>query len=212
MGRHRAFGRRFLALSALAVVVLSACSGLSFRDPSTPEPTATPLPGTVLEPPRDLPDFTLTSHTGDPIRLSDLRGKAAVIFFGYTFCPDVCPVTVADFKRVKAELGEDASQVEFVFISVDPDRDTPERLATYLANFDPAFIGMTGGEATLRNIAQDYGVFFQRHTYDESGENYLVDHTASTFVVGPEGRLRIIYPYDTEPWIIADGVRKLLDA
>jgi len=196
---QRAFGPRFLALAVLAAVVLSACGGLSFGSDSTPEPTVTPLPGTVLEPPRDLLDFTLTSHTGDPIRLSDL----------HTACPDVCPVTVADFKRIKAELGEDAAQVEFIFISVDPDRDTPERLATYLGNFDPEFIGMTGDEATLRDIAQDYGVFFQRHSYDESG-NYLVNHTASTFVVGPDGRLHIIYPYDTEPWIIADGVRKLL--
>ena len=204
---QRAFGPRFLALAVLAAVVLSACGGLSFGSDSTPEPTVTPLPGTVLEPPRDLLDFTLTSHTGDPIRLSDLRGKAAVIFFGYTACPDVCPVTVADFKRIKAELGEDAPRSSLSSSpSIRPTRrafgDLPRQLRPGVHRHDRR-------QATLRDIAQDYGVFFQRHSYDESG-NYLVNHTASTFVVGPDGRLHIIYPYDTEPWIIADGVRKLL--
>lgn len=198
-----------LVLAAL-VIVLAGCDSPSLGRDRTPIPTRTPPPGTVLDPPRDLTDFTLTAHTGEPINLSDLSGQAVVMFFGYTSCPDVCPVTVADFKRVKLELGEDAPEVAFVFVSVDPDRDTPERLAAYLRNFDPEFIGMTGDEAALRTIAQEFGVFFQRHTYDESGENYLVDHTASTFVVGPEGKLRIVYPYDTEPRYIAAGVRQLL--
>lgn len=193
-------------ITLVLVIALAGCGG----DGAAPGPTSTPLPGTVLDPPKDLNDFTLTSQAGEPMSLSDLRGKAAVMFFGYTSCPDVCPVTLADFKRVKADLGDDAAQVAFVFVSVDPDRDTPERLATYLGNFDSSFIGMTGDEVTLRGIAQEFGVFFQRHTYDESGENYLVDHTASTFVVGPEGRLRIVYPYDTDPAIVADGVRTLL--
>ncbi len=201
---------RIVALALVSVIVLAGCGALSSGDDPMPGPSATPLPGTVLDPPKDLEDFTLTDQAGQPLSLSDLRGKAVVMFFGYTSCPDVCPVTISDFKRVKSDLGDDAAQVAFVFVSVDPDRDTPDRLATYLGNFDPAFIGITGDELTLRGIAQQFGVFFQRHTYDDSGENYLVDHTASTFVVGPEGRLRIIYPYDTDPAIIADGIRKLL--
>ncbi|HML24809.1 MAG TPA: SCO family protein [Aggregatilinea sp.] len=210
MKRSRLFPARIVALALLGAIVLAGCGALSSGDDPTPGPSPTPLPGTVLDPPKDLEDFTLTDQAGDPLSLSDLRGEAVVMFFGYTHCPDICPTTIADFKRVKADLGDDASKVAFVFVSVDPDRDTPGHLATYLGNFDPDFIGITGDELTLRGIAQQFGVFFQRSNYDESGDNYLVDHTASTFVVGPEGRLRIVYPYDTDPSIIADGIRKLL--
>jgi len=196
-------------IAALLVVALAACGSDGGSD--APGPTATPRPGTVLDPPKEIGDFTLTSHTGDPLSLSDLRGKAVLLFFGYTHCPDVCPMTLAEFKQVKRELGEAADRVAFVFASVDGERDTPERLAAYVGAFDPDFIGLTGDEATLREIGRDYGLFFQRSTYDNTQADYLVDHTASSFVVGPEGRLRIVYPYQTDPAIIAEGIAALLD-
>jgi protein SCO1/2 len=198
---------RFFSLIIL-VILLAGCGSSEGNSPSGP--TATPLPGTILDPPRELADFTLTSHTGEPFRLSDLSGKAAVLFFGYTFCPDVCPITLSDFKLVKRELGEDAANVAFVFISVDGERDTPERLAMYVGAFDPDFIGLTGDEPTLRTIARDYGVFFQREVYENTEADYLVSHTASSFVVDPDGRLRIVYPYDTDPVIIAQGIQNML--
>lgn len=196
-----------VALLAGAVIGLAGCSS---GDETPAGPTATPLPGTIFDPPREVGDFTLTSHTGQPLSLSDLEGKAVMLFFGYTHCPDVCPTTLAEFKRVKNLLGDTASEVAFVFVSVDGERDTPERLAAYVGAFDPDFIGLTGDDAAIRAIGQDYGLFYQRSTYDESAAGYLVDHTASTFVLGPEGRLRIVYPYQTDPAIVADGIRRVL--
>lgn len=196
----------------IAILLAGALAGCSSGGGSSdPGPTATPRPGTVLDPPKEIGDFTLTSHTGDPLSLSDLRGKAVLLFFGYTHCPDVCPMTLSEFKQVKRELGDAADRAAFVFVSVDGARDTPERLAAYVGAFDPDFIGLTGDEAALRQIGRDYGLFFQRSAYDNTQADYLVDHTASSFVVGPEGRLRIIYPYGTDPAIIAEGIAALLD-
>lgn len=193
---------------ALAVVIVAALAGCG-SEPGESGPTATPLPGTVLDPPKDVADFTLTDQRGESFTLSELRGKAVLLFFGYTNCPDVCPTTLSEFKRVKQELGDDADRVAFVFVSVDGARDTPERLAAYVGAFDPSFIGLTGDDVSIRSIAQDYGVFFQRQTYANDA-NYLVDHTASTFVVGPEGRLRVVIRYGTDPTIVALRVRAVL--
>ncbi len=131
------------------------------------------------------------------------------MYFGYTSCPDVCPTTLGSYKQTKAILGDDAEKVRFVFISVDPERDTTERLASYITSFDPDFIAATGDDATLRTIARDYGVFYQRVDYDND-VNYLVDHTASSFIVGPDGDSRAITPYGTEPEIVATYIRDIL--
>ena len=194
-----------LVLVALLTILLAACDSITGGQGS---PTATPLPGTLYNPPLQVSNFTLTSDTGQPFSLSDLRGKAVALFFGYTHCTDVCPTTMADFKRVKAALGSDAAQVAFVFISVDGARDTPDVLAAYVHAFDPQFIGLTGDEATVSAVAKDYGVFFQR--VDTSSPDYEVEHTSTTFVVDPEGRLRIVFPYQTDPAIIAQRIQALL--
>ena len=198
--------RRWLGLlmvGALLSAALVACGG-----GGDGRPTATPLPGTLLDPPKEVGDFTLTDQDGQPFRLSDLRGKVALLFFGYTNCPDVCPTTLAELKRVKALLGDEAEQVAFVFVSVDGSRDTPERLSAYVRAFDPQFIGLTGDDAALRPISRDFGVFYQRVNY-ESDVNYLVDHTASTFVVDQQGRLRLVFPYGTDPAAIVTRLRAL---
>jgi protein SCO1 len=197
---------RFSALLALLILLtlgLAACGGDSDSDSATPEPT---LPGTVLEPPKVVGDFTLTGQDGAPFTLSDLRGKVVVLYFGYTSCPDVCPTTFGIYARTAALLGDEADSVRFVFISVDPARDTPERLAQYVTAFHPDFLAATGDDATLRTIARDFGVFFQRVDYDND-VNYLVDHTASSFIVGPEGNLRAVVPYGTPPDALARYLR-----
>lgn len=165
--------------------------------------------GTRIDPPRPLGDFTLTSHTGEPLSLSDLKGKPTLLYFGYTFCPDVCPMTLGDYVRVKAALGDRGADVNYVMVSVDAKRDTPARLARYLGGFDPAFIGLTGDELTLRRIGVDYGLFFEIHD-DGQTENYLVDHTASIFLVDPEMRLSTIYAFSTEPDVIAADLREMI--
>jgi protein SCO1/2 len=165
--------------------------------------------GTRIDPPRPLGDFTLTSHTGDPLSLSDLKGKPTLLYFGYTGCPDVCPMTLGDYVRVKSALGDQADSVNFVMVSVDAKRDTPARLARYLGGFDPAFIGMTGDELTLRRIGVDYGLYFEIHD-DGQTENYLVDHTASMFLIDPEMRLVTIYAFGTEPSVIAADLEAML--
>lgn len=191
-----------VALTLLSLA-LAACDG-----GGDARPTATPLPGTLLDPPKEVGDFTLTDQDGRLFRLSDLRGKVALLFFGYTHCPDICPTTLAEFKRVKASLGDEAERVAFVFVSVDGARDTSERLAAYVRAFDPQFIGLTGDDAALRPIARDFGVFYQRVNY-ESDANYLVDHTASTFVIDQDGRLRLVFPYGTDPAAIVTRLRAL---
>lgn len=183
-----------------------------------------PSAGAVVSPPHQVQDFTLTSHTGEPISLSDLRGRAVLMFFGYTHCPDVCPTTLADYTRVKRMLGSDADAVAFVFISVDGERDTPEVLTQYLGNFDTGFIGLTGDETTLRRMGAEYGLMYQQETIsvgheheegyehgdDLDAENYFVQHTSPSFLIDRDGYLRLVYFYGTQPEVIADGIRQVL--
>ncbi len=159
---------------------------------------------TVIDPPRELANFTLTSQTGDPISLSDLRGKLTLVYFGYTYCPDFCPITLGIYKQVSQALGEDADKVAFVMISVDGERDTPERLAQYMRNIDEDFIGMTGDEQTLQRVSGDYNLFFEK----QPGENYIVDHTASMFMIDQDSRLVTIFAYGTETEVILEHVRQ----
>lgn len=164
--------------------------------------------GTVVDPPRQLSDFTLTGIDGRPLSLSDLRGKVTLLSFGYTHCPDVCPVTMGDFERIKDGLGETANQVNFLLISVDGVRDTPEVMQRYLSAFDPEFLGMTGSADDLRRIGGDYGLYFRANAEQNGG--YTVDHTSGIFMIDREGFLRTIFVYGTEPDVIAGHVRELL--
>lgn len=164
--------------------------------------------GTMIDPPRKLADFTLTGSDGQPLSLSDLYGRVTLLYFGYTHCPDVCPMTMGDFKKIKAALGDDADRVNFLMISVDGERDTPEHLQRYISAFDPAFLGMTGSASDLRRIGADYGLYFNANKGE--GENYTVDHTASIFMIDPEGYLRTIFTFGTEPDVITGYLRDLL--
>ena len=192
------------------------------------EPTLQQSPGGVarVDPPHQVQDFTLTSDQGEPISLSDLHGRSVLMFFGYTHCPEECPTTLAGFKRVKQTLGDDANDVAFVFISVDGKRDTPEVMNAYLDNFDPDFIGMTGDEALLREVGAEYGLMFQQeattidqqheegddHEHDDEldQENYFVQHTSPSFLIDPDGYLRYVYFYGTDPDAIANSIQQTL--
>lgn len=165
--------------------------------------------GAVIEPPAQAADFSLTDQNGDLFRLSDQQGKIVLVFFGYTNCPDVCPITLSEYKKIKAMLGEKADRVRFVYITVDPERDTVERMNTYLQNFDPTFVGLTSDRATLEPVWKAYGVYQQKQDTG-SAAGYLVDHSTRTYLIDSQGRWRINYPYGMEPVKIVQDLQHLL--
>lgn len=165
--------------------------------------------GSLIDPPVKAGGFELLDQNGDLYKLSDQRGKVALIFFGYTHCPDVCPVTLSEFKQIKRQLGEQASGVEFIFITVDHERDTQEKLAQYLANFDPDFVGLTGEQSDLEAVYQNYGVYRAKQQTG-SAAGYLVDHTARVFAIDKDGNWRLTYPFGMEVEKIYQDVRHLL--
>lgn len=165
---------------------------------------------TWLNPPREVKDFTLTDQTGQPLSLSSLRGKIVLMTFGFTHCPDICPLTLNEMKEIRDALGEGAQNVAFVFISVDGARDTPQVLANYFAVRNISdFIGLTGEEADLRRIGVDYGLFFELGTPDERGL-YNVDHTAGMFLIDQHGHWAVRYAYGTEQEVIIGHLQEML--
>jgi protein SCO1/2 len=189
--------RKFPVSSLLLAAVLAACGPVSFR-------------GTVLEQPEAVPDFTLTDQHGQPFRLSDQRGSVVLLFFGYTFCPDVCPTTLATWRTVHDDLGSEAGRVRFVFVTVDPERDTPERLGAHLNAFSPDFVGLTGTQDQLQAVYDTFGVYVQKQPSSGSAAGYLVSHTATTFVLDGTGNWRLVESYGTEAADIVYDIRQLL--
>lgn len=165
--------------------------------------------GTSIEPPLPMADFQLTDQHGADFRLSDLKGKLVLVFFGYTYCPDVCPITLATFRQVRANLTQQADKVRFVFITVDPQRDSPEVLAKHLQNFDAQFIGLTGEEEELAKVWKQFGAYREIRQV-EGSQNYLVDHTARIYVLDADQNLILTYPYDIGARILLEDMRHLL--
>ncbi len=170
-----------------------------------------PFRGSVLEEPVAVPDFSLTDQYEQPFQMSDHRGKVVLLFFGYTQCPDVCPTTLATWRKVHQALGEDADRVRFVFVTVDPERDTAERLAMHVTAFNPDFIGLTGQQDELEAVYDIFDVYYEKDTSSGSAAGYLVNHTATTFVVDPEGQWRLRETYGTEVEDIVHDIQQLLD-
>ena len=166
--------------------------------------------GAILQSPQPAQDFTLTNQYGQEASLSDYRGKVVLLYFGYTVCPDVCPTTLAEIRKAYDALGQRADDVQTIMITVDPERDTVEVLAEYLAHFHPSFLGMVGTPNEIAQIATYYGVYFQKQETD-SVLGYLVDHTATVMLVDQNGYLRLIFPYGTEGAEIAEDIEYVLD-
>jgi len=166
--------------------------------------------GSLIDPPIPAADFELTDQHGDTFLLSDHNREVVLIFFGYTNCPDVCPVTLSEIKQVKAQLGEKSNQVQYVYITVDPERDTVERINAHLENFDPTFIGLTGDTSDLEPVWKAYGVYAAK-VDSGSAAGYLVDHTARVYVIDVNGNLRLTYPFETGSDAIAADVHYLVD-
>jgi len=139
--------------------------------------------------------------------LSDTNGKWRVVFFGYLHCPDFCPLTLSDYRKVKRFLGEDAAQVVFLYVSVDGDRDTPAVMADFLDNYDPEFIGLQGNDADLLAIQPDYGFYYRRNMSSGTSANYTIDHSTRSYLIDPQGNLVASFLYSTAPAIIAQAIQ-----
>jgi protein SCO1/2 len=165
--------------------------------------------GTVLNDPDPAPSFTLTADNGERLGIDAYEGQVVLMYFGYTFCPDICPASLAELADAMRDLGDASSDVQVVMISVDPARDTPELLGEYVDHFDPSFVGMTGTEEEIAAVADLYGVFYQAHE-GTAATGYLVDHLASVMVVDRRGRLVEIIGFGTKGEQIAADVREWL--
>lgn len=149
--------------------------------------------GTVIQSQTPAPDIALATSTGGTASLRDFEDQVVVVYFGYTFCPDVCPTTLSTLKKAVDELGGKSDDVQVVMVSVDPARDTPETLREYLGFFDPDFLGMTGSEDDIASVATVYGVFFQAEP-GTADTGYLVSHTARLMVIDRDGYLKLVMP------------------
>ncbi|MCS7222769.1 MAG: SCO family protein [Anaerolineae bacterium] len=197
-------GRWILVIAVLVALVVIAARYASplFDRPYT-------FHGSRFDPPPLAPDFTLIDQEGRSVRLSDYRGRLVLLFFGYTHCPDVCPTTLAKLRYALQELGEVAREVQVIFISVDPERDTPEVVKRYLSHFDPTFVGLTGRPEEIEAVTQAYGVYVEKEEVG-SAAGYLITHSARTYVIDREGRLVLTFIYETEPQDIVADLKQLL--
>ena len=152
-------------------------------------------------------DFRLTDQNGKPRTLADFRGKAVVLFFGYTHCPDVCPTTMADIAQVLGRLGADAGKVQLLFITVDPERDKPEVLVKYVTAFHPSFLGLYGDAQATAQAAKAFYVMYQKQP---TSSGYNVDHSVGTFLIDPNGKVRLQAPLGQRTDWLADDIRLLL--
>jgi len=183
------------------VVILGLAAGVYFLRPHT-------FHGTVIQSPEPSFDFTLTGIDGD-VSLSDFRGKMVLIYFGYTFCPDICPATLANVGQALRDLGSKADDVQVLMVSLDPERDTPEKLAKYVAQFHPSFVGITGSQEELDKVASLYGIFYQK-TEGSNATGYLIDHTATLLVLDRDGYLKLVFPFGVTSDEIADDLKYML--
>ncbi len=154
-------------------------------------------------------DFRLTDHTGTARTMADFRGKAVVLFFGYTQCPDVCPTTMVDMKKVMALLGKDGEKVQVLFITVDPARDTKAILAHYVPSFHKSFLGLYGDQSATDKVTRDFKIYAKQQP-GRSPDTYTVDHTAGELVFDRDGKLRLFENYGQEPEKIAADLKRLI--
>jgi len=187
----------------LAVAVSLLLVGCGGDAPSSPKFTLTDVTGVDFGRKLDL-----TDHNGKPRTLADFRGKVVTVFFGFTHCPDVCPTTLAEMAQVIKELGPDGAKVQVLFVTVDPERDTPQVLKQYVPAFNPSFLGLYGDQDATARAAKEFKVFYQK----QPGKNgsYSVDHSAGTFILDREGRLRLFAQYGLGATAMLHDIRLLL--
>lgn len=188
-----------LVLSVALVMAFAACGEDSYE-----------FAGAVSEPPPTIEDFVLTDQHGDDFRLSTDSNEVAIVFFGYTLCPDVCPTTLADLVKAKRALGDEAERVSFIWITVDPERDTPQVFNKRIEVFDPEFVGLSGSRESLEEVWDSFGVFVEQDDTQGSAAGYLVSHTANTFLVDKDMKNRVVFPFGTASDSIAADISAIL--
>ncbi len=191
---------RRTALLTLASSLLAACA----PNESKPQFKAVDITGADYA-----KDFALPDTEGRMRSIKDFQGKAVVVFFGYTQCPDVCPTTLTEIGEAKRLLGPLGDKVQGVFITVDPERDKPEVLKAYVANFGPDFVALRGNAAQTEAVARDYKVYYKRVDGKEPG-TYFMEHTAASYIYDPQGRLRLYSRYGSGAQALADDLKLLL--
>ena len=184
-----------LALALALGLLLSACEpGQKFR--------STDITGADYGKALDL-----TDHSGKARHLEDFRGKAVVLFFGFTHCPDICPTTLAETAAAMKQLGPDSDRVQVLFVTVDPERDTPDALGKYVTAFDPRFLGLRGDAEATQRAAREFKVFYEKR---KAGESYTMDHSGQTYVIDPQGRLRLLVRPERIAEDLPEDLRTLL--
>lgn len=193
----------WVGILSLAVIAVAISLAILFAKPPRFNGTSYSEPYPIA------PQIELTKSNGETFRLSDQKGKIVLLFFGYTSCPDVCPTTLAELNLVMGDLGNKAESVEVVFVSVDPERDTPEKIQEYVEHFNPGFVGLSGSADELQNIWTNYGVYREKAESD-SALGYIVNHTARTYLIDADGNLRLSYGFQTPVEDIVSDLKTLL--
>lgn len=203
-----------IVLLVVGLLIIAGFATLQLAPMLTPpEPTALIEGITDVVPPVALNDVTLTDDSGATVQLSSFYGQPSLLFFGYTHCPDFCPTTLENYKRIRAELGEQGDALNYLFVSVDGTRDTPEIISGYLdgRGVSDFVTGLTADEDVIRGMGTQYGLYFEHAPL--SGQEYLVDHTTLVYLLDAEGKMRAIYNYATataSPAVIANHLRLFL--
>ena len=193
----------WVGLSSMAVVLMAILLTLLFSKSGRYRGTA------YGEPYPAAPQIELTKSNGETFRLSDQKGKIVLLFFGYTSCPDVCPTTLAELKLVMDDLEKKTEMVQVIFVSVDPQRDTPEKIQKYVEHFNAEFVGLSGSIDELETIWNGYGIF-REEVQSDSAFGYIVNHTARTYLIDTDGNLRLSYGFQTPVEDIVNDIKLLL--
>ncbi len=190
--------RRSFTFGLLAVAGLAGCS------PDKPAFKGVDITGADYA-----KDFALPDQNGQLRTLKDFAGKAVVVFFGYTQCPDVCPTTLQELQQVKRLLGADGEKLQAIFVTVDPERDTAELLKAYMESFDPSFVALRPGPEQLQALLKDFKIYAKK-VDGKTATSYTMDHSAQSYIYDPQGRLRLYSRYGSGPQAMADDLRLLL--
>lgn len=198
--------RRAVAALAGAALLPMACGWLTGCTPEKPQFKSIDLTGADYA-----QSFSLPDQNGQTRTVKDFAGKVVVVFFGFTQCPDVCPASMTELAEVKRLLGTDGNRMQAIFITVDPERDTPELLKAYMANFDPGFLALRPTPAELVQVAKEFKIYYKKVDGKTAG-SYSMDHSAGSYIYDPQGRIRLYNRYGSGAQMLASDIRLLLKA